>query len=85
MESLSGKPVVVLSSAGKPISMGHFELVQDAILTHEVRLELVFQTPTLSCRMRIPAPKIPAIKETWDGTMFHYSLPAGENVWGSIG
>lgn len=81
METLDQKPVIILSADGQPISMGRFELTPPALPGSAPRLELVFETPAMACRLRIDGQKIPAIKKSWNGDAFRYVLLAGNEVW----
>lgn len=81
MEVLDGKSVLVVTKDGAPVAVGHFQVEGAPFLDVGQRVELVFETDAMACRLRIPQGKIDEIKATWDGQRFTYLLPAGDSVW----
>lgn len=81
VNSLDGKPVIVVSSDETPISIGRFVVRNDTSGDRGNQLELCFETEVASCRLRIRSDKIPDIKATWSGNAFRYRLPAGSAFW----
>lgn len=80
MHSLNGKSAVVMTHDGIAISFGKFFVVRDELDNTE-HVELAFETEDMSCRIRVHHSKIEAIKRTWSGEFFRYTLPAGDKVW----
>lgn len=84
MDTLHGKPVLILTAQGVPISMGRVEVIKDPLHKQVDRAELVFETETMGCRLRIPAERVAAFKQTWDGKEFRYTLPGGDQIWARL-
>ena len=81
MHTLDGRPVLVVTSAGSPVSVGKFSIIHPDFIGQPDRLELAFETDSLACRLRVSSDKIAEIKASWTGEMFRYVLPAEDKVW----
>lgn len=84
METLHGKSVFVVTRDGDPVALGRFYVEGAGILETGTRVELVFETEAMSCRLRVPQAKIEDVKATWNGRWYRYVLPAGDSVWRGI-
>ncbi|HVU32819.1 MAG TPA: hypothetical protein VHE61_05255 [Opitutaceae bacterium] len=78
---LNGKPVVVLTATGTPVSIGRLRVESDDGDTSEPRVVLEFETETMRCQLRIGNAPRQALLETWDGATYRYRLQTEDRVW----
>jgi hypothetical protein len=79
IQTMSGRGVVVAAHTGHVISRGSFS-VSAAPDGGGLRVDLHFETPKMTCVLRVPASRFTTVASTWDGAAYQYVLPVGD-VW----
>src|ERR1043166_5255651 len=74
-------PVLVVTDAGIPISVGCIITTHGEDPSAVTRVELEFETLRLKCTYRVPAEKWDVLIRNWDGEMTRYVLPHGDGFW----
>jgi hypothetical protein len=75
------RPVIVLVPSRRPVSVGLLRLSAVSPSDMTPRLDLQFETDTMRCTMRVPAERMEELAASWNGEMYRYILPSGENIW----
>ena len=78
---LHRQPVVMVTDAGVPISVGRIRVIGADESAAALRVELVFKTERLECVLRVRHERWPVLLENWDGETTRYVLPHGDGFW----
>ena len=81
IEAMHGKPVLVLTHGGRPISLGRIRVSRPISSAAVPRIEIVFETETLACAIGVPYDRAAQLHRTFDGEQFVHRLPEGDRVW----
>lgn len=81
LADLHNQPVVIVTDAGLPVSVGRVVVTAHAATASVIRIDLEFETERLKCAFRISAEKWHLLLEKWDGEATRYVLPHGDGFW----
>lgn len=78
---MDGQRVIIVTPSQRAVSVGKLRLSAESPADAVPRLNLQFETETMCCVMRIPIERVEELAGTWNGDMYRYGLPSGEQVW----
>lgn len=78
---LHGKPVVLVTDVGIPISVGCVLVKTDPIKGHVLEIEIEFETERLKCALRIAPAKWNELIQNWNGEATRYVLRHSDGFW----
>jgi hypothetical protein len=78
---LHHRPVLLVTDAGIPVSMGRIVVTHDASSHAVTRVELEFETQRLKCALRIAAEHWSVLLDSWNGETARYILRHGDGFW----
>jgi hypothetical protein len=78
---LHHQPVLLVTDAGIPVSMGRMVMTYDEGSSAVTRVELEFETQRLKCALRVSAEHWGVLLDNWDGETTRYVLPHGDGFW----
>jgi hypothetical protein len=81
IQDLDGKPVCIVTQRRVPISFGRISVSHRLEGTAGLRVELNFQTETMSCSLGLPLGRIEELKQTFNGDHYTYCITAGDAFW----
>lgn len=81
IRELHERGAVVLNHEGQVISMGRLIVPQLGQGDTSLRVELNFETEEMRGTFRIPVTRLDELAASWDGAVYRYRLPPGNQRW----
>ncbi len=85
IHALHGRPVLILTHDGHPVSIGKLQVSLPLGGAGTPRVDLVFETEVMACAIGIPLQRIPSLQASFDGTRYTHRLPQGDRFWRPTG
>lgn len=81
ISELDGRAVLITTSRGAPVSIGRIKVTHYSLGVVGARVDLQFETESMSCILGVPSEKLQTLIQTWNGEVYIYRLPPGDQLW----